>query len=529
MRFAHTQNIVPKGPPKPTVRNAEHTPAFAESLRQSIARVAFTGVLGDQFYGKEEQQANELSKLCQDAAAVHPRFLLNAARVSRAANFKLFPKLAIGALISTCDDAAWRSIEPAALDLLSGYSAGQLLELAIVLKARQFGRGLGSRAQRVLGQALGNRDGKRFEDMTLSDREDVRRLLRLLHPKRRVFSDQQIRALGYCLGDKADPKTVRQTAMQRLTESLDQSVLISAHQLPFNATKGVANSHQQTWEAIRDNMSPLQVLINLKALTERGVMSPEWLRQFLDNVDVGRTRLVPHDVLRPLGMCLEGRYGREYYDILLRFLARLSSKPLSGLEGKRLGALLDFSGSMAPGYGQNSLGNWVLAVVMAAPLLASDPGRKLAFFGTEAYWEGQRTALRNHPVTVFPDLRGRSTYDAFMALLGLRPDQSTDVAKGIELYIRGHVVVDALFLFTDEQENGARSGLSAWRRYREQVNPNARLIVVNVSNTKWHLARYDDPTVTVIQTITPLIYEQFSRFDQSAVDMIANWDDRHRV
>ena len=57
MRFAQNLGIQHNGAPRPNTTNAEGHPAFRESLKQSIARVAFTGVLADQFYGKEEQQA----------------------------------------------------------------------------------------------------------------------------------------------------------------------------------------------------------------------------------------------------------------------------------------------------------------------------------------------------------------------------------------------------------------------------------------------------------------------------------------
>jgi hypothetical protein len=95
MRFATHLGIQHNGAPKPNTTNAEGHAAFREDLKQSIARIAFTGVLADSFYGKENQQAGEFIPLCLDAANKEPRYLLNAALVSRKANFKLFPKIAL--------------------------------------------------------------------------------------------------------------------------------------------------------------------------------------------------------------------------------------------------------------------------------------------------------------------------------------------------------------------------------------------------------------------------------------------------
>lgn len=529
MRFAENLGIQHNGAPKPNTTNAEGHPAFRESLKASIARVAFTGVLADSFYGKEQAQAKELIPLCMDAANKEPRFLLNAALVSRKANFKLFPKLAVAGLLSTCGAEAWAKVEAPIIELLQGYSAGQLLELALVLKAKEFGKGLGSRAQRILGAALTTRTTKRLEDMTLSDRSDMRRLLRLLHPK--GFKTDQAALLAYTLGDDPKPVTERQEAMSRLATAEQQAGLISQFALPFNATKGVANKDKATWGAIRDNMSPLQVLLNLKALDERGVMNPAILERILGAVDISKTRLVPHDILRPLGMACEmsGQHVTRYREILTNLLARLASVPLPGLGDKRVGVLLDFSGSMASGYNRNSLGHWVLAVTLATPIMAACPNRYLAFFGFQACFEGERLpgqlgAWGNHDGVSFPYLGGCPAEVGFHNLLGLQPNQGTDIPKGIELFHKNNIPLDVLFLFTDEQQNGQTQGGQAWNKYRGQINPRARLVVVNVSNEKWHMAAETDPSITIIQSITPLVFQQFANFDQSAVEMIENWE-----
>ena len=507
MRFAQNLGIQHNGAPRPNTTNAEGHPAFRESLKQSIARVAFTGVLADQFYGKEEQQAKELIPLILDAVNKEPDFLLKAAQVSRKANFKLFPKLALGGLMGS---QAWKKIEPQAQIILGTYGAGQLLELALLLKSREMGHGLGARAQRVLGNALVSKSRERLEDMTLQDRQDMRRLLRLLHPK--GFNPEQAALLRYVLGDDPVAVTERQKAMESLKGGFwDQAKMITDHRLPFNATKGFANADPKTWEAIRDNMSPLQILLNLKALDERGVIGPTILESILGKVDLTKTRLIPHDILRPLGMATA-----KYSEVLIRFLARLASQPIPGLEDKRVGILMDFSGSMAPGFQANSLGKWILAVTLAAPIMATCPSRHLAFFGPSACFEGQTL----DQTVKFPYLKGCPTEAAFHNLLGLTPCQSTNIPAGIELFNANNIPLDVLFLFTDEQQNGHPLGGQAWNTYRGRINPKAKLVVVNVSNTKWHMADSGDPSISIIQSITPLIYHQFSNFDQSAVEMI---------
>lgn len=512
MRFASNLGIQISGAPRPDTTNAEGHPAFSENWKQSVARIAFTGVLGDQYYGREKEQANEFILLCQDAAIKDPRFLLNAALASRKANFKLFPKIAVAALIIGCPSKSFEKVEPDVVSLLSTYSAGQLLELVLVFKSKMMGKGLGSRAQRIIGKALVGRSEDVLENMTLSDKSDVRRLLRLLHPKNLIGAKANM--MKFVLGDNPVAITDRQMAMDRLKDGFwDQAKTITDFKLPFNSVKGLANDNKATWEAIRDGMSPLQLLINLSALDKRRVMTPIVLNDLLAKVDLSKTRLVPHDILRPLGMAYEMSDSCKYREVLTNFLAKLVSVPVPNISDKKVGILLDFSGSMAPGYGQNVLGNWVLAVTLAVPIMAACPDRHLAFFGTSAYFEGQGRA--------FPYLKGCPTEAAFHNLLGLRPNSGTDIGCGINLFTSNNIELDALFLFTDEQQNLGDMAL-AWNKYRRN-NPKAKLVVINVSNTKWHLSKENDPSISTIQSITPLIYQQFANFNTSLVEMIEGW------
>lgn len=512
MRFAQNLGIQSNGAPQPDTLNAERHPAFSENLRQSVARIAFTGVLSDSYYGKEDQQTSEFIPLCRKMAVTDPHFLINAARASREANFKLFPKIAVAALISECRGEKFTMVEDAVIRLLSTYSAGQLLELALVFKSGLMGGKLGSRAQKIMSAALLRKNDEAWENMTLSDREDVRRLLRLLHPR---LSPTTANIARYALGDKPVPYTGRQSAVEQLKGGFwDQAKVIRDFNLPFNVTKGFANKDMETWKAIRDNMSALQLMINMKALAERGVLSPGELRSRLAVAKMGR--MVPHDILRPLAATQMMSRGREFYEVLVDFLAELAAVPLTTVAEARVAVALDFSGSMAPGYNGNYLGTWLLAVTLATPIMAAYPDRELIYFGNEAVFEGEM--LRGHQM---PHLKNCTPSSAFHNLLRLQPSQGTNIASPIDLLFRDEKEVDVLFLFTDEQQN-LGSMPAAWKMYRKRY-PKAKLVVINVSNTKWHLAYEGDPSISIIQSITPLVFRQFSNFNKSLVDMIAEW------
>ena len=532
MRFAQTQGLTrPTGLAQPDATNHEGLSAFSENLQQSVARVALTGVLKDGFYVKEAEQTQEMVDLCRQAAQDDPGFLLSAAKVSRRANFKLLPKLAVAALVSTLEPEGaegpgprWTpEFEAQVVDLLQTYSAGQLLELALVFKGKVFGRGLGRRAQRVLGRALAGMKPQRLEDMTLSDRDDLRRLLRLVHPV--GLNVLQAAPFRYVLGDDRVAATPRQAALEALKGGVDDEMatsLIGINHLPFNVTKGIVPAGRKVvWKAILGEMSPLQVLLNLRSLDEKGVITPDQLDQFLVAQDLGRLRLVPHDVLRPIAFAPD-----RFREPLVAFLSRLAARPLPGLKGMRVGVALDISPSMAAAYQGDGASCWYLAATMATPILASCADRHLVFFDNVAHPEGGDLQpdpfhYGRRPAMRLPYLKGCPPEAILHNLLTVDVNRTNGTSIGDAIrWFRDQAPVDVLFLFTDEQQNGQIRGLDQWRGYLRGVNGRARLVVVNVSNTKWHMAHDGADRVTIIQTVTPLIYQQFERFDETPVELI---------
>jgi hypothetical protein len=535
MRFASTQGLnKPTGLQKPDAINSEGHEAFSETVQSMVSRCALTGVLKDSYYTDEAVQTKELVEVCRHAAQECPEFLLDAAVVSRKANFKLFPKLAIAALVSTLEPegskapgAQWTpALENTVVDILKTYSAGQLLELALVFKGKTFTGGLGRRAQRVIGRALASMSTKRLEDITLSDRDDLNRLLRLTHPA--GIEPEKARLLGYALGEKREAVSERQMALEALKMELEDdkaAYLINSAFLPFNATKGIVSGDRKAvWSAILGEMSPLQVLINLKALDEKGVVTPQSVDTFFKAQDLDKLRLVPHDILRPIANAPD-----KFREPLVSFLSRMASRPLPGLEGKRVGVLLDISPSMADAYGKGSGPNpanscWYLAATMATPIMASCPDRTLVFFDNLPHAEGGVVTGRGfgYGDMKLPYLKGCPSEAILHNLLpvNVRQTNGTDIGLAIDYFVKEKIPVDVLFLFTDEQQNGSIRGIDRWRAYLRSVNAQARLVVVNVSNNKWHMAVDGKDRVTIIQSITPLIYQQLARFDESPVDMI---------
>jgi hypothetical protein len=59
--------------------------------------------------------------------------------------------------------------------------------------------------------------------------------------------------------------------------------------------------------------------------------------------------------------------------------------------------------------------------------------------------------------------------------------------------------------------------MQEWKKYKRQVNPRAQLWVINATNYQWHSANFDDPSVTVYQTMTPAI---FKNLQYAGIDLV---------
>jgi 60 kDa SS-A/Ro ribonucleoprotein len=504
-----------------TGKGHEGVKLFADSgLKETIARLALTGVLRDGYHRSEDDLAKEMVATLKKGAQADPVFVLKAAIASREHDFKLFPKLALASVLARQekDEKFKLDVDTAAAQVLSTFNAGQILEALLVAKAKTFGVGLGRRVQSAVSDALKLKSTKSLESMTITERQNLQRVLRLAHPELPKVVSYVMDPTEHC-PKNGKAVTDRQKAMEGIKNASmkDAAVadLIRDFKLPFNVTKGVVGGRGKVvWEAIRDNMTPMQLLINLKSLDEKGVINATWVKKAFDGVD--QARLLPLDLLRPYVHA-----DPKFQGAIADFMARMCDKPIPGLEDKSVHLAMDFSGSMTYEY-KGAIKNWQPAVVLAASVLGSCEDRSFVLFNTGIMPEGGNiiggwggTTDKKVPV-----LKGKSGSQILKALLPLSPNGGTHTHLVVEDLIARRRKVDVVMIVTDEQENGRHGVYTAWNRYRKDVNPDARLLIVNCSNTAWHVAPGIDKSVTIIQSITPSIYQNLLGVEDDVVDVI---------
>jgi hypothetical protein len=84
--------------------------------------------------------------------------------------------------------------------------------------------------------------------------------------------------------------------------------------------------------------------------------------------------------------------------------------------------------------------------------------------------------------------------------------------------------MDLMVVITDEQQNTGTPLMVAWKQYKEIVNPDAQMWIINASNIEWHSADFGDRSVTVYQTMTPALFKNLEYVGQNIVQAIRNFD-----
>lgn len=500
----------------PDTVNKDGFVAYSDnSDKATLAKFALTGVLKNQYYKDEAEAVKELLEITSKVAKTDPLFVLKASKVSRDANMKLFPKLALAAVLAETsgDTALARLVNETATKVLSTYNPNQLLEFVLTMKEKQFSKGLGSRTQKIVANALGRMKNERLENQTIAEADSLQRILRLVHPK----LDNMVK---YVLDKKEGtenglPVTAKQKAMEQLKELASGpdreknekaiASLIREYKLPFNAIKGIVGGLSETvWDAVADEMSVLQLLINLRSLDSKNSMSPAKLRKLIDRKLDDKTRLLPFDVMRPYAHADE-----RFKDVLSQLVDKLSNIEIPGLADKKVAVFIDASGSMGGPY--NASSPWMNSVALSLPFITNCTDREIIMFDTRLHFEGQGK---------LPKFKVGEGQDNFNKLAKAFSNGGTDVGMCIQYLLDKKVFRDVVVLITDEQQNTGNPVYQLWKKYQKSVNKNASLLVINPTNYAWGAVPKDDPSVTVVNTLTPSIYKMISYHGKNLVEAI---------
>lgn len=492
-----------------------------EQWQDALARVMLTGILKNQFYRSADSQVKEALPLMKEAAKQDPLYLLKSAAFARDSHMKGMVKVGIAALAGNASEGFLSNEDnrKAIIAILSTFHPGQLLQFVEICKNKTFGRGFGSRPQKWVRAVIESWSPERIEDFTLKYPTALNSLVRLVHPR---FLDYRGNLIRYVLDDKKDAWGEKQKAVEKLKKPNTSTKTIAKQMLdksiPWDVIKGFAGMKDpELCMAMMTQMGLSALLLNLRSLNDHGVFNDQngltALKLKFEEVKFGRS--IPIDFAKPYIYVQNTSVRDEIVEAIVSCLD--ISMPY--LEGKDIGVSIDISGSMAGD-------PLVTAGLIAVPFLKA---KDLWFttFDTNLYEEEESQSHSCGHIyrrVNCPKINGLSRKNQVKAMLELHTAGGTNVAVSITKAIARRTKLDLHVIITDEQQNTGTPLMTAWKQYKKNINPRAELWVINASPYEWHSADFEDPSVTVYQTMTPAIFKNLKYLGVDMVTSINNYD-----
>lgn len=306
------------------------------------------------------------------------------------------------------------------------------------------------------------------------------------------------------------------------------AALIHNHQLPWEALPDAALHHPAVWLALLDSGLPYTALMRQlprlsRIFDDSGFPTPvlQLVAQMLrDPEHVTRSRVHPMQLLVAHATYASGRSARGFgsWPVDAGIVSALEDAFYLAFQnveptGKRMLLALDVSGSMtAPAGHDSGLTCMEASAAMAMAQLAVEPNCSVVAFSANR--PGWHASFDDPALTQIAWDRNVRLQDAIRQLSNLSFGR-TDCALPIMWALQRRAVVDTFVVYTDnESYAGPIHVHQALRMYREQINPQARLVVVAMAANSFSVADPSDPLSLDVVGFDPSVPSVISTFSR---------------
>ena len=411
------------------------------------------------------------------------------------------PVLFALALAASAEDPVTRRAALEALPQVARTGTHLLTFTEYANTLRGWGRGLrrgvagwftGQATERLAFQAIKyrQREGRALRDV-----------VRLAHP---LTDDLDRKALFDWIAHPDDPEAVKvarglyrlvdaRQAIQETDDAAEAARLIETQSLPREAVPTAFLSDARVWDALLVDMPVTAMIRNLGKITQVGLLSQgsdaaKYVADRLGDRDqLAAARVHPIQLLLALKTYAQGRgvRGRLEWEPVAAIVDALDSAIYDAFEqvpatGKRILVGVDVSGSMS---WDRCTGASVLEPVEAAAaitlqLLQTEENVRVIAFDTAVHQPGLSRRQRFDDVA-----RKLASYGG-----------GTDISLPLNYAIEQRQEVDAFVVLTDNETwAGREHPAQALARYRETINPNAKIAVLAFTANHGSIVPEDDP------------------------------------
>jgi 60 kDa SS-A/Ro ribonucleoprotein len=291
--------------------------------------------------------------------------------------------------------------------------------------------------------------------------------------------------------------------------------LVEKYELPHELVPKEYGNSTAVWRALLPNMPMTATLRTLNRLTSYGVIKPlsselkTVVGRLTDAEQVKKARIHPIAVLAAIKTYSQGRgiKGSLTWSPIQQVVDALDEMLYMAFDaveptGKNIMLALDISGSMGMGGigGLDFVTPREGTAVMSLATARSEKNYHVVGFSNELI-----------PLNISP----RQRMDGVLKTISGLPFGSTDCALPMVYALKNRLDVDAFFVYTDNETwAGNIKPVEALRQYRNERNPQAKLVVCGMTGTPFTIADPNDAgmlDVVGFDSSAPAIMSDFIR------------------
>lgn len=464
--------------PDADTTNAAGGKAYKLSVEQALVKLVLTGTLGDTYYTTAVEQLDELKNL---AGQVEPQFLAQVAVYAREKGYMKDTSAVLLAILCTRDTTLFKQVFARVVN-----NGKMLRNFVQIMRSGTVGRkSLGSAAKGEVQQWLLKAHPNEILNAAIGTTPSLADVIKMVHPKPK--DEARAALFAWIIGREHDASLLPENLQHLQAFRTDSSQPVP--EVPFLYLTSQADFTRSHWESLLPTMTWTQLRMNLNTLVRNELFAPGYDKAN-ENAQYVATRLADVDAIQ--------RANVFPYQLLTTYQATLKSVPqvisnalqqamevAVGNVAKLPGLVAvgcDVSGSMqSPVTGRRGTKDSatrcidVAALISAAILRKNQNGLVIPFDG-QAY-----------------DVRGQlNPFDSVMTManqLASINGGTTECAAVMAALFHFQVKADLVVIVSDNESwsrgygwmNRATNLDQLWAKYLAEVNPNAKLICLDIN------------------------------------------------
>ena len=453
--------------------------AYTRDAKSMLAQLATTGCFGNTFYVTAEKQLETVLELCKD---LEPEYIAKVAIHARErAYMKDMPAL-LCAILTTRGQEHFRYVFDRVID-----SPRMLRTFMQIMRSGVVGRkSLGSMPKKAVQDWINNASYRTLINASVGNNPSLKDIIKMVRPK--PANDERRAFYAWIIGREYD-KAHLPSLVEQLESFQKSDDCTDAPNLDFRLLTSTPLSPQK-WKALGYGMSANALRQNLNTLGRHDVLTDvDFVKHAVDtlqNVDtLTQYKIMPYQLFTSLHFA-DSTVPDPIKDSLRNALnATVANFP--DFEGKKVAVFLDSSGSMTSspvtgmrGTATSKMVATDVGCLLAAAFVAKSNSTVYLFDDALHLTDPKQVSPLNHVTTNIEKFRSAMTGGGTNCSLPMQYVLNEKLSYDLIIYISDNESwLDKHRAFCNGYK--ATKVMELWNAYVEKVNPNAKLVCMDLT------------------------------------------------